>query len=271
MRKTVQAIFLILIFLSVVILGLRFGSKPLSEALGLKERAGIRIESTPMATVYVSGQEVGKTPYETDNLTVGNHLIEIKTTDSRAWKGYVPLNSGTVTVVNRELSPTDSTSSGEIISLDKGTGVMVMSTPNEALVNIDGKDYGKTPVVITDLGSGEHTFILSRNSYLKRSIRSTLISGYRLNLNVDLALSEADLTTLPQTPVQSEQQQVVVKDTPTSFLRVRETPSTNGKEIGRVTPGTTLTLLEEIPSWYKIRTNDGKEGYISSTYAEKKK
>jgi SH3-like domain-containing protein len=29
-------------------------------------------------------------------------------------------------------------------------------------------------------------------------------------------------------------------------------------------------MLEEIPNWYRVRLSDGKEGYISAAYAQKK-
>jgi uncharacterized protein YgiM (DUF1202 family) len=61
-----------------------------------------------------------------------------------------------------------------------------------------------------------------------------------------------------------------VKNTPTGFLRVRSTASANGQEIGQLKPGDVVVMLEEIPNWYRVRLSDGKEGFISAAYAQKK-
>lgn len=60
---------------------------------------------------------------------------------------------------------------------------------------------------------------------------------------------------------------VTVSDTPTGFLRVRETP--NGKEIGKVSPGDKLPFLEDAEGWYKVQLEDGTEGFVSKEYSVK--
>ena len=62
---------------------------------------------------------------------------------------------------------------------------------------------------------------------------------------------------------------MLVKNTPTGFLRVRDKPSLNGLEIGRVNPGEKLILLEELSGWVRIRMANEKEGYVSSAYISK--
>lgn len=274
MKRLFQAIFLILIFISVVVLILRFGSKPLADLLGLKERSGIRIEAAPPGDVLIDGQNVGKTPYQSDQLTVGEHLVELKATRDGGqvlnWQGKVTLNPGAVTVVNRELAESVASSSGEVISLEKGEGAILISTPEGAEVSVDGKVVGNTPLRVDQLSAGEHVFLVGRTGYLKRSIKAASVDGYRLTIVVDLALSEADLTKVVNTQPLQTSQQVTIRQTPTGFLRVRAEPSTSADEVGRVAPGDTLTLLEEVPNWFRVRLSDGKEGYISTTYAQKK-
>lgn len=273
MRRMWRLVVFILVFLSVVVLILRFGAKPFSEMLGIRDRTGIRIEASPVAEVSIDQKLVGKTPYESDQLSVGEHLVSLKAVDDggkeMSWQANVPLNSGTVTVVNRELAQTEATSSGEVITLEKGVGAIIISTPDQADVNVDGKNVGKTPLRLDSLAVGEHVFILGRSNYLKRSIKAATIDGYRLSMNVDLALSEADLTQVNTQPLQASMQ-VVIKSTPTGFLRVRKEPSTDADEVGRVKPGEVVTLLEEVPGWFRIRLTDNSEGYISSAYATKK-
>jgi hypothetical protein len=62
---------------------------------------------------------------------------------------------------------------------------------------------------------------------------------------------------------------VEVSGTPQGWLRVREKPSTEAKELGRVNERERLELLSETAGWYQIRTAAGLVGYISAAYARK--
>lgn len=62
---------------------------------------------------------------------------------------------------------------------------------------------------------------------------------------------------------------IVIKDTPTGFLRVREEPTLNASEEAQVKPGAKFTVMEEQSGWYQIEYEAGKDGWISGQYAEK--
>ena len=257
-----------LVLLSLVALLLRFSDKIAETFLGFKQTSGVSIVSTPPeATVFLNGTEVGKTQYDDKNLMVGDYLVKI-IKDKSSWQGQVRLTPGTVTLINRDLAEDVASSAGEILTLDRGRGLTIISSPSEADVEIDGKVYGKTPVTV-NLGNGEHTVLVSHQNYLPRSIRADLPANYNLTVSVDLALSKADLTTIA-TPVITQTPVVSVKQTPTGFLRVRDKPNLNGKEVAQIKPGDQLVLLEELGSWDRIRLADGKEGFVSSSYVEKK-
>lgn len=263
-----RAILWILILISILVLFIRYSSLIAEMVLGIKQRSGISILSTPdSATVFVDEKEVGKTPYEDKNLDVKEYKIKLEK-DSASWQGKVKLTPKTLTIINRDLAKEQASSAGEILTLDKGRGATIISNPSDAEVEVDGKSFGKTPINI-DLNPGEHTIILSHTNYLKRSIRANLPQDYKLIVSVDLGLSEADLTTV-SAPVITQTPEVVVKETPTGFLRVRDKASLSGKEIAQVKPGDTLILLEELSNWMRVRLSDGSEGFVSSTYVSKK-
>lgn len=265
MKKT---IFFILSLISILILLIRFTPKFVENIVGIKPKSGLSILSQPTdAVIAIDGNEVGRTPYENKDMAVKEYLIKVEK-DQAVWMGKVSLNSGTLTVINRDLSAGVASSSGEILSLEKGRGLTIISNPTGADISVDGEQYGRTPLTI-NINSGKHTILVSRPNFLQRSIRADLPEGYNLTVSVDLALSEADLTTVT-TPVISETEEVIVKSTPTGFLRVRDKASTSGKEIGRVKPGDTLVLLEEQDEWMRVRTPEEVEGYVSSEYVEKK-
>lgn len=264
----------ILVFLSIISITLQLGSGYIKEVVGRNLKSGIRVESNTKAIVFLNNVESGPTPFQDDNLKPGDYLVTLKedeaTTSAKTlWEGYAKLNDGTLTIAIRDLAETKEASSGEIISLEPGSGATITSSPTGAEVFIDGKLKGRTPLAIPDLSEGEHQFIISRENFLKRSIRSKVINDLNLVLNVDLAISEPDLTKIPQAPITATQE-VVITRTPTGFLRVRESASTGSKEVGQVKPNETYILLEETPGWVRIRLKDSKEGWVSSSYIQKK-
>lgn len=258
----------ILVLLSVVVLLIRYSAKFEEVLFGIKQKSGISILSTPIsATIFLDGKEAGKTPFEDKNLDVRQYGVKIEK-DGATFQGNVKLTAGTMTIINRDLANDPASQSGEILSLDKGRGITIISNPNNAQVEIDDKDYGKTPLSI-NITAGEHTILVSHPNYLKRSIKAILPKDFNLTVSVDLALSEADLTQV-SAPVITQTPEVIVKSTPTGFLRVRDKPSLSGQEIAKVNIGDTLVLLEEQSGWDRVRLSNGTEGFVSSSYVEKK-
>lgn len=257
-----------LVFLSLVALLLRFSDKWAELFLGVKKTSGISILSEPSeATVFLDGQEVGKTPYEDKNLAVKEYTVRLEK-DKASWQGKLKLNAGTLLAVKRDIATDSASSAGESLSLKSGRGMTIISSPSDGEVEIDGKSYGKTPVT-ADVRSGEHTILVSHTNYLNRSIKADLPENFNLTISIDLALSEVDLEAI-DVPAITKTPEVVVKETPTGFLRVRDKASLNSKEVAQVKPGTTLILLEEQGGWDRIRLPNDLEGYVSSSYVEKK-
>jgi uncharacterized protein YgiM (DUF1202 family) len=52
-----------------------------------------------------------------------------------------------------------------------------------------------------------------------------------------------------------------------SNLNIRQEPSTEAAVVGKVTKGSSLTLIEQTSDdWWKVKTDDGQEGYAYSRY-----
>lgn len=270
--KKIIVWFLIIISLSALLF--RFSDKITEIVLGVKQTSGISVLSEPSdAIVYLNEKQVGQTPWGEKGLDIGDYLVKIEK-GKASWQGRVKLTGGTVTVVTRDIATDSASAAGEVLTLDKGKGLTVISNPSDSLVEIDSQPYGKTPITV-DIKSGEHTILVSHQNYLPRSFSADLPDNFNLTVSVDLASTEADLTaTAPPSSspssVTTQTPTVLVKQTPTGFLRVRDKPNLNGKEIVQVKPGESLVLLEELKSWDKIRLSDGREGYVSSAYVEKK-
>lgn len=262
-----RSLIFLLVCLSILVLIIRFGYKPLSQILGFKDRSGIRVDSTPSSVVSIDKRQMGNTPLQQEDLSSGEHLVSLSSSQG-SWSGYVKLNSGTLSVVNRDLQPTDASSSGEVITLESGKGGTIISNPSGSDIEVDGKEAGKTPLSLPDISLGEHLFTISHPSYSPRSVKAFLAAGFNLILSVDLAISEADLTQTPEaTPAPLPQ--VLVTQTPNGFLRIRDQASSLGKVVGQASSGDTLVLLQEQPGWDKVQTKDGLVGYVSTQYIKK--
>jgi hypothetical protein len=262
-----KKIFLGLVFICSLILIISLGSQLFTSMLNLEQKAGLKITSTPEAVVYLNGMEVGKTPFQDENLSAGEYLVKLSV-DNLNWQGRIKLTKGTVSIINRLLSAGIATSSGETLILEKGTGVVIISSPSGSEVEVDGKIYGLTPISISNISSGEHNIILSHEGYLKRSFSVVLPLDLSLHINVDLAMTEVKLENLP-TPTIAIMQKIIIKQTPLGYLRVREKPSVNSKEIGQVSSGDELEVVEELVGWIKIKLKDSQEGYVSIQYVQK--
>jgi len=264
-------------FLLIIILcGLVLGGctlKPLPAALLIK--------STPEANIFLDGKLLGKTPYRAEGLKPGEVTLKLipDSTEQNlvSWEGKIKLSPGVLTSVERVLGPTREESSGQVLTLEKTKAkepsLSVISDPDGALVKVDSESKGFTPLTLEKVAEKDLEIVISKEGYTQKTFSAKTVSGYRLVANVQLA-KIASPSAITPTPVPSTSGQVtkkvVIKETPTGWLRVRETPSTSAKELAKVNPKEEYPLLEEKAGWYKIEYEAGKEGWISATYAEKK-
>lgn len=264
MRKT---LLIILLGISLLALGAKFANFA-PGILGIRENTGIRVFSSPDgADVLLDNQIVGKTPYQNDSLEAKEMRVKLQS-EVGSWEGQVRLGSRTVAVVNRTLAKDKTAQAGETLTLEAGQGVSVISSPSTSVIEVDGQALGQTPGFY-QVTSGDHTFLISHPGFLNRSIKATVPLGYRLVISADLAVSEVETPTPSPSPPASVPT-VLVKSTPTGFLRVRDQASISGKEIAQVKPGDELELLEELNGWDKVKLKDGTEGFVSSQYVSKK-
>ncbi len=257
---------IVIICLSILIFQL--GKQNLSSIFNLQPKAGLKITSTPEATVYINGLEVSKTPYLDENLSPGGYLVKL-THEDVSWQGKAKLTKGTLSIINRTLSPNIASASGESLVLDEGKGLLITSNPTGVDVEIDSVLQGKTPLFLWEFSSGEHNLTFNHEGYQKRILNITLPPNSLLHINVDLALSSINSFKAP-TPALEIVKKALIKQTPLGYLRLREKPSISSKEIGQVSAGEELIIIEEVPGWVKVRLTNNQEGYVSTQYIERK-
>lgn len=242
--------------------------------------AGIYIETSPVSTVYINGQEVGKTPYD-ETLEPGEVIVrlvpETFQTPLPPYETKVSLLAGVKTVITRDFGKDEDTSSGELISFERigrgDTSMVIVTIPDSARLIIDGKERAYTPHKTSSVLPGVHRLTFSADGYQEKTVEVKTHEGYKLTAFVKLAKADEAGPTPPPGVAGSRDEaipQVEILSTPTGFLRVRAEPSSLAEEVGRVQPGERYKLLEvdERTGWYKIEFEAG-DGWISNQYAKK--
>lgn len=248
------------------------------------QNAGILIESTPPATVFIDGEQLGRTPFK-ETRKPGEIVVKlIPESLERPLAPYetkVSLAPGIETVVWREFGESDEISSGYIVSYErvggKEAGLAVVSIPDAAQVQVDGTVRGFVPYKTSSITPGEHQIIVSSPGYLERTLTLKAVKGYKLTAVVKLAPSQELSEEEEPEEGEEERDEVEILSTPTGFLRVRSGPSTANEEITQVKPGERFPLIgqDEKTGWFEIEYlpaqagEEGKTGWISNSYAKK--
>lgn len=247
----------------------------------------LKIISSPTTSVFIDNVAIGRTPFE-DKYKVGEFILKLipegNATETASWQGKIKIYKNALTYVNRELGSSDITSAGEIFTVSKMEKspksskygeIYVETEPTGAIVYLNNEEKGVAPLILADIIQGEQELSVFMPGFFRRTQKVNVVGGYRINASFKLAVDQSQ--TPPTKPngekeatpgATVEKTYVLIKDTPTGWLRVREEPTLNASESGRVNPGDKFPLLEEQEGWYKIKIAT-MEGWISSTYSEK--
>ncbi len=248
--------------------------------------AGIEIKSTPGAKVYVNDKNVGTTPYQNNKMTAGDYTIKLES-ESGTWSsGKIRINENTVFHISRELSLNAEDQAGENVSLEKGKGITVVTTPLQVEISLDGQKQGNSPYLIPSVTSGVHEIELTKEGYQSRKIKLKSFDGYKIVVEAQLkgetvsvtqpspsatasatpsatikgtptpkptATPKATATAKPSAGASSSpaasvtgEKTLTILSTPTGWLRVRSKPGTDGEEIAKVNTGETYTYIEQL-------------------------
>jgi uncharacterized protein YgiM (DUF1202 family) len=257
----------------------------------------LRVESIPVASVFLDNRNIGKTPYK-EKVNVGEYTLKLvpesATTQLTIWQGKVSIGQNLLTYVNASLSESELTTAVDLVWLEKITSKLselsVTTNPDGATVLVDDVVKGVTPLSLQDITPGDHAVSITSVGFITRTLKIKTTPGYRLIASLKLALSpggtsEAASPTAALSPTPSSKPSAVataaaekteppkpyirIKDTPTGFLRVRMEPSTSATEAARVNPGDMFTILESENGWYEISYDGTSNGWVSGQYAER--
>jgi serine/threonine-protein kinase len=155
----------------------------------------IVVRSQPSgALVTIDGRRAGETPITLPDLALGSHSLQV------ARRGYVP-ETRKVTLSSRAPVQTISVplragatggapaAAAQTSAPNSGarTGSIYADTnPRSARVVIDGRLYGKTPVLVPELTPGTHTVRLEMDGYTTSSTSVTVRAGEQSRVSVSL-------------------------------------------------------------------------------------
>ncbi len=247
----------------------------------------LKIVSSPSSSVFIDNVALGKTPYE-NKYKVGEYILKLipegSATETASWQGKIKVFRNALTYVNRELGSSDITSAGEVFTISKmekpGKNsqygeIYVETEPAGAIVYLNNEEKGIAPLVLADVIKGEHEISVFMPGFFRRTQKINVEGGYRINAVFKLAIDQSQEQVIKSTGEKEAtagatitKSNILIKDTPTGWLRVREEPTLNASESGKVNPGEKFPLLEEQEGWYKIKMAT-MEGWISSVYSEK--
>src|SRR3989338_11611043 len=252
----------------------------------------VKVISSPVASVFMDNLAVGKTPFE-QKYKVGEFMLKLipegTATETATWQGKIKIYKNALTYVNRELGSSDVTSAGEIFTSTKMEKapkngdlgeIYVETEPQGAIIYLDNDEKGVAPLILSEVGKGDHELSIFMPRFIRRTQKVNVDPGYKVSAMFKLSIDQSAGSTVAAGNKQAENKEatesakttkstILIKDTPTGFLRVREEPSITASEEAQVKPGDTFDLLEESIGWYKIEYEKGKQGWVYSQYAEK--
>lgn len=184
----------------------------------------------------------------------------------------------------------------------------ISSNPDGAIVKVDDTSQGFTPVLMKSVTAGAHRYSVNLPGYQEQSHTVTAIEGFRMNISImlakepqaemedveaEVASDSSDVATVSAkskatptpTPKKSASRlstetstasatasgegTVTIIETGTGWLRVRETPSTSGKEVAKVDVGETFPFTDSENGWYEIQYEKDKTGWVIGTFVKK--
>lgn len=247
-------------------------------------KGALQVTSVPQSRVYLENKLIGTTPFCAcelpQMLSIGDYMIKLIPMEGnfRPFEEKITINKGTLTVVDRTFAD-NGESDGSIISLfplssKKDVEMLLVSLPDKANVFLDNNPVGATPLLLKNVSESDHDLRVTLTGYKDKSLKIKTAPGFKLSslifLGISPDLSNTSLASSSSIPTPSvAAPKILILNTPTGFLRVRESNSITSSEIAQVKPGETHELVLEKEGWFEINLNDGRKGWVSSSYAVK--
>ncbi|MBC8551800.1 MAG: PEGA domain-containing protein, partial [Candidatus Brocadiales bacterium] len=146
------------------------------------------IDSDPAeAMVLLDGKDVGKTPVSLTGIKIGIYEIELQKEGYVSCKKTIKIKAGRVNSLTAKLT-------------EMTAAVNITSEPSNAIVCIDGKETGNSPVIITDLTAGKHLVEIRMNGYEMWSDNVNIDPGKEITVTAELQIKPGSVSINSEPP-----------------------------------------------------------------------
>lgn len=160
----------------------------------VSKKAALSVTSDPSGQkVLLDNQEVGTTPFFSDQLEEGNPVLSFGNFNQK-----IRLTSGALSVVNWVLGPSETFSAGEVVWFSDssvGSELLVITKP-AAEVFLNGEPLGDSPLS-QSVEPGEYDLEIKKSGYFSRKLKISVKKDFRLNVSANLSLNPFSATPLP--------------------------------------------------------------------------
>ena len=223
--------------------------------LGSK-RAGLKIMTTPPASVVLDGKQVGQTPYEESKLSAKATKLQLVPQSGQPWETTVTLRKNLQQVVERVFGQTDQESEGYVMELSEignkaQSQLSVVTIPDPSTVRLDGQPKGFSPITVDLPNDQTHDVSVSSAGYNEKKVSVIVPKGHKLQLTIQLSRTKIG-DTVEATPSASPDEETPTptgkktKTSPTPTVKKSVTPTTGAKAspTPKLTPKVTSTPPE---------------------------
>ena len=141
--------------------------------------------SSPKATWFLDGAEMGQTPVTGKKLEVGSHFVRLKAAGYKEW---------TKNFVIKENSPVKN----DVTLVELGKGTLTVNAVPWATIYLDGVERGKTPKVLKNVYEGTHELKLINPGFKEHVETIKLAAGEKKKVSPVLsAKTSGGAATLP--------------------------------------------------------------------------
>jgi hypothetical protein len=196
------------------------------------------------ASMSLDGDSKGITPLSLNDVTVGDHTIIItspgfasRTLKVKTTPGYKLIASIKMALADQDVTSVSESSPSAIASIIPTPTSKIKITPSPTVKTTPSPSVKITPSL-------------------------TITPSLKINVSPKPTIKD------PEKPY------IIIKETPTGFLRVRSEASTASKELAQVQPGEKFSIVDtkkdsQERDWYQIEYSQNNMGWVLGQYAEK--
>jgi hypothetical protein len=129
--------------------------------------------------VYVDGVKKDVAPAIIQNVSAGDHVVEVRKEGATPWRQNVNVPSGQQVKVNAVLGA----------AAAAGASLRVIASEADATIFVDGEDKGRSPATVTGLKPGEHIVEARKNAFkpIQQTVRVAEGQSAVVQLKLELA------------------------------------------------------------------------------------